>query len=116
MSFRNEKELQEFLEQQLKVGLATVGDVHLFCEENKLTHSNLIKTRPNDPERMQKHESTIGCGAPAPAGRLQWMFSDWRVINLFRRLPFIFATWTICFYFDSDILSEIEVQLTYTGF
>jgi len=121
MAFDDEATLRQALEQHLQVGSATVEDVLLFCEENKLTVWGPNKIDPKDPERMRKHEVIIGFKTPAPSGAEKFFkLSNWKIIlRFFFRLwqgLFFSADWRIEFYFDQEILSEIYVAMTVTSF
>lgn len=121
MKFEDEDALRQTLEQLLKIGSATVDDVLLFCNENKLTVSEPIKIRPDYPEYMRKHEVAIFCRTRALSGAREFFkLSNWKnILKKFFLLWTVFfwiVEWGIAFYFDNNILTEIYVSIDTTSF
>jgi hypothetical protein len=88
--YDNENALRQDLEKQLKIGSATNQDAILFCKINKPSYRGPIEIE-QDFLRKGKHEAGI-------------VFSTRASPGIFR-----LSKWRIFFYFDKDILTEIEV-------
>jgi hypothetical protein len=112
--------LRQVLEEHLREGTATIEDVQSFCEINELTWSGPHEHHPIGIGDVRKHEIVIYCKAPAPGAKEFFKFSNWKNVLKFISkyhilTPFLIiierANWRINFFFDNDLLSEIEVYM-----
>ena len=95
--FKQASDVREYLESQLPIGTATVIDVFSFLGEQELRHSGLADNSRMVPGlNPLPFEQTIYSSAPAKG--------------------FIFrAYWVIRFYFDNQMLAQIEVHKSGDG-
>ena len=122
IEFEDAEKLRQVLETHLPVGSATISDVLLFVEENKLQHSSLLRDTNNFVGHPPtKHETYLSAITSAPKGfKTFFRLSNWKnilkySIQLWRILLEFGNHWSMHFYFDNDILSEVDVWRSITS-